>query len=135
LRLSFAEFDDGGEIWEIRHSRHLDRRRGPFYRSALSQPLRVEEQWGWGGFTTRGGKRCQLTAGPVAPLLNRWSLFVRLADPNHHRKASSRPLLLEAIGRQTRHAGRTTVTITGSHGEDHRAQKAFTRIARFLFQL
>ncbi len=31
-------------------------------------------------------------------------------------------MLLQAIGRQTRHAGRT-VTITSSHGEHHRAQK------------
>jgi hypothetical protein len=48
---------------------------------------------------------------------------------------ASRPLLLHAIGRQTRHAGRTTVTITSSHGEHHRARKALTRIARFFAQL
>jgi hypothetical protein len=61
---------------------------------------------------------------------------VHLADPNHHREAiTSRPLLLQAIGRQTRHTGRTTVTITSSHGEHHRAQKALTRIARFFSRL
>jgi hypothetical protein len=96
----------------------------------------LKNQWGWGGFTTRDLKRCRLTAGMVAPFFNWWNLFVRLADPNHHREAiTSRPLLLQAIGRQTRHAGCTTVTITSSHGEHHCAQKALTRIARFFSQL
>jgi hypothetical protein len=54
-------------------------------------------------------------AGCVALVFNRWNLFVRLADPDHHREAiTSRPLLLQAIGRQTNHAGRTNVTITAS---------------------
>jgi hypothetical protein len=35
-------------------------------------------------------------------VFNWWNLFVRLADPDHHREAiTSRPLLLQAIGRQT----------------------------------
>jgi hypothetical protein len=38
-------------------------------------------------------------------VFNWWNLFVRLADPVHHREAiTSRPLLLQAIGRQTSHA-------------------------------
>ena len=69
-------------------------------------------------------------------IFNWWSLFVRLADPDHRPEAiTSRPLLLQAIGRQTRHAGRTTVTITSSHGEHHRAQKALRRIADFFAKL
>jgi hypothetical protein len=69
-------------------------------------------------------------------VFNWWNLFVRLADPNHHRESiTSRPLLLQAIGRQTSHAGRTILTITSSHGEHRRAQAAFTRIAGFFAQL
>jgi len=47
----------------------------------------------------------------VALIFNWWNLFVRLADPYHHREAiTSRPLLLlHAIGRQTTHARQTTV--------------------------
>ncbi|MBV9529881.1 MAG: hypothetical protein JO283_02095 [Bradyrhizobium sp.] len=72
---------------------------------------------------TRDLKRCRLMAGCVALVFNWWNLFVRLADPNHHREAiTSRPLLLEVIGRQTSHAGRTTVTVTNSHGEHNRAR-------------
>jgi CRP-like cAMP-binding protein len=44
---------------------------------------------------------------------------------------TSRPSLLEAIGRQTSHAGRTT----GSHGEHDRARAALTRIADFFTNL
>src|SRR5712675_2387946 len=75
-------------------------------------------------------------ARTVALIFNWWNLFVRLADPDHHREAiTSRPLLLQAIGRQTSHAGRTTVTITSSHCEHARAREALTRIARFFAQL
>jgi len=56
--------------------------------------------------------------------------------PDHHREAiTSRPLLLQAIGRQTNHAGRATVTITSSHGERDRARRALTRIAAFFATL
>jgi hypothetical protein len=96
----------------------------------------LKNQWGWGGFTTRDLKRCRLMAGCVALVFNWWNLFVRLADPDHHREAiTSRPLLLQAIGRQTRHAGRTTITITSSHGEHNRARQALTRIAGFFAEL
>jgi hypothetical protein len=72
----------------------------------------------------------------VALAFNWWNLFVRLADPDHHREAiTSRPLLLEAVGRQTHHAGRTTLTITSSHGEHNRARWALIRIAAFFTEL
>ena len=53
----------------------------------------LKNQWGWGGFTTQDLTRCRLLAGMVALIYNWWSLFVRLADPEHHREAiTSRPL-------------------------------------------
>ena len=62
-----------------------------------------------GGFTTRDLKRCRLMARFVALVFNWWNLFVRLADPDHHREAiTSRPLLLTAIARRASHAGRAT---------------------------
>ena len=143
LRLSFAEIDDGREVWEYAvlvtslDSEILSL--GQLYRDRADSENSFDElknQWGWGGFTTRDLKRCRLMAGYVALVFNWWNLFVRLADPNHHREAiTSRPLLLQAIGRQTRHAGRTTVTITSSHGEHHRARQALTRIAGFFSEL
>jgi hypothetical protein len=97
--------------------------------------MSASNQWGWGGFTTRDLKRCRLMAGS-ALVFNWWSLFVSLADPNHHREANtSRPLLLQAIGRQTSHAGRTTVTVTSSHRNQNQARRALTRIAAFFCEL
>src|ERR1700761_240930 len=96
----------------------------------------LKNHWGWGGFTTHDVARCRIMARIVALVFNWWNLFVRLADPDHHREAiTSRPLLLQAIGRQTNHAGRATVTITSSHGERDRAHGALTRIAAFFATL
>jgi hypothetical protein len=62
----------------------------------------------------------------VALVFNWWNLFVRLADPDHHREAiTCQPLLLQAVGRQTKHAGRTTVTIASAHGNHQRATGAY----------
>ena len=96
----------------------------------------MKNQWGWGGYTTHDLARCRLAARLLALIYNWWNIFVRLADPRLHREAiTSRPLLLQAIGRQTQHAGQTTITITSPHGNHHRARRAFVRIARFFAQL
>jgi hypothetical protein len=96
----------------------------------------LKNQWGWGGFTTQDLARCQLMAGCVALVFNWWNLFARLADPDHHREAiTSRPLLLTAIARQVRHAGRTTLRVNSAHGRHPWARAAFARIARFFAAL
>jgi len=143
LRLGFVEVDDGREVFEyavlVTSLDHEILSLGQLYRDRADCENSFDElknQWGWGGFTTRDLGRCRLMAGIVALLFNWWNLFVRLADPDHHREAiTSRPLLLQAIGRQTRHAGRTTLTITSSHGDHPKARAAFTRIAGFFFKL
>jgi hypothetical protein len=96
----------------------------------------LKNQWGWGGFTTQDLTRCRLLAGTVALAYNWWSLFARLADPEHHREAiTSRPLLLSAIARQTQHAGQVTLTISSTHGRHDKARTAYLRIAGFLAEL
>jgi hypothetical protein len=143
LRLGFAEIDGGAEVWEyavlVTSLSCEILTIGQLYRDRADCENSFDElknQWGWGGFTTRDLKRCRLMAGCVALVFNWWNLFVRLADPDHHREAiTSRPLLLQAIGRQTNHAGRTNVTITSSHGEHNRARQALTRIAGFFAEL
>ena len=68
-------------------------------------------------------------------IFNWWSLFVRLADLDHRPEAiTSRPLLMQAIARQTQHAGQVT-HITSTHGEQHKARRAYLRIAGFLTRL
>jgi Transposase DDE domain len=75
----------------------------------------LKNHWGWGGFTTQDLKRCRFMAWITALVYSWWSLFVRLADPNQHTEAiTSRPLLLYTIGKQTRHAGQTHLTLTST---------------------
>ena len=93
----------------------------------------LKNQWGWGGFTTQDLKRCRHMARLIALIYNRWSLLVRLADPDHHREAiTSRPLLLHGTARQTRHAGQTRRTVTSSHGRRQATVAALRRIAGFF---
>ena len=85
----------------------------------------LKNQWGRGCFTTRDLTRCRLLAGMIALIYNWWSLFVRLADPEHHREAiTSRPLLLSAIAPRTQHAGQVTLTVSSTHGMQHKARRA-----------
>jgi hypothetical protein len=97
----------------------------------------LKNHWSWGAsFTTQDLKRCRLLAASVALIYNWWSLFARLADPDHHREViTSRPLLLQAIARKTQHAGRTTLTVSSTHGEQQAARRAYVRIAQFFAQL
>src|SRR3954447_22074794 len=97
---------------------------------------RTEEPVGWGSFTTQDLTRCRLLAGMVALIYNWWSLFARLADPEHHREAiTTRPLLLSAIVRKTHHAGQVTLTISSMHGARDKARRAYVRIAGLLAEL
>ena len=143
LALGFVELDARQEAWEyavlvssleaeLVTIAQLYRDRGDAENSFDA----FKNQWGWAGFTTHDLKRCRLMSRIVALVYNWWNLFVRLADPERHREAiTSRPLLLHAIGRQTQHAGQTTITVTSPHGEHHRARRAFTRIAAFFAAL
>ena len=96
----------------------------------------LKNQWGWAGFTTRDLDRSQHMARLIALIYNWWTLFVRLADPDHHRQAiTSRPLLLHGVARQTRHAGQTRLTVTSSHGRRDRVVQALRAIAAFFADL
>jgi hypothetical protein len=139
-RLSFATVDPRKKIWEFGALvTSLDAEiltLGQLYRDRADSENDFDElknQWGWGGFTTQDLKRCRLMARFVALVFNWWTLFARLADPDHHREAiTSRPLLLTAIGRQTTHAGQTTIHVNSVHARHHWARAALTRIGVFL---
>ena len=143
LRLGFIEVGPDQEAWEYAALvTSLDNEiltLGQLYRDRADCENAFDElknQWGWGGFTTQDLKRCRLLAGMVALIYNWWSLFVRLADPKHHREAiTSRPLLLSAIARRTQHAGQVTLTISSTHGVRDKARRAYLRIAGFLDRL
>ena len=76
----------------------------------------IKNQWGWGGYTTKDIKRCQLISRMVALAYNWWTLFVRLSNPNSHKESiTSRPLLMSAIGKLTESGRQKKITITSQH--------------------
>src|SRR6201986_2794379 len=144
LALGFVEIDEARqEAWEyavlvtslmaeVVTLGQLDRDRG----DCENNFDELKNQWGWGGFTTHDLKRCRLLAGCVALAFNWWSLFVRLADPDHRPEAiTRRPLLMQAIAPQTQHAAQVTLPLSSTHGQQHKARRAYLRIAGFLAQL
>ena len=93
----------------------------------------LKNQWGWSGFTTHDLKRCQIMARIIALIYNWWSLFVRLAIPEKHAEAiTSRPLLLNAVGKQTTHGGQTTVTVTSLHAKARTMRSTLQAVSSFL---
>lgn len=142
LRLSFAEVEVAGDRQvyeyavlvtslesEIVTLAQLYRDRG----DCENNYDELKNHWGWGGFTTRDLKRCRLMARMVALIYNWWSLFVRLADPDHHREViTSRPLLLHAVARQSRHAGQKRIIISSMHGKADDVSRALRAIAAFF---
>jgi hypothetical protein len=109
LLLGFTEIGPDKQLWEYAAPvTSLDSEiltLGQLYRDRADAENGFDElknQWGWGGFTTQDLTRRRLLARTVALVYNWWSLFVRLADPEHHREAiTTRPLLLSAIAQRT----------------------------------
>ena len=96
----------------------------------------LKNQWGWGGFTTKDLQRCRIISRLVALVYNWWSLYTRLLNPvKRHEAITSRPLMLESVGRKTSHAGQTTVTITSSHAKATVIQAAMRELTAFFKDL
>jgi len=96
----------------------------------------LKNHWGWGGFTTKDLQRCRIISRLVALIYNWWSLYTRLLNPDkRHEAITSRPLMLESVGRKTSHAGQTTVTITSSHAKATVVQAAVRELTLFFKEL
>lgn len=93
----------------------------------------LKNQWGWCGYTTHDLKRNRFMAKTTALIYNWWTIFTRLANPDSHLEAiTSRPLLLNAIAKQTTHAGQTKITITSTHRKSEKISLILTEISKFL---
>jgi hypothetical protein len=143
LRLSFAELSDETIVYEyavlVTSLTHEILSVAQLYRDRADAENPFDElkhHWGWGGFTTSDIKRCRFMARITALTYNWWSLFVRLADPRQHREAiTSRPLLLHAPARVTRHGGQTRLTISHPHAEAAWVEAACRELAAFFATL
>lgn len=139
-RLSFAEIAPGGELHEyavlVTSLADEPVTLAQLYRDRADAENVFDElknQWGWGGFTTRDLKRCRLMARAQALVYDWWTLFARLIDPDRHAEAlTSRPLLLHAVARQTRHGKQTRLTVTSSHGNGHDVRRSLARVSQLL---
>lgn len=89
----------------------------------------LKNQWGWGGYTTKDVKSCQLMSRIIALIYNWWNLYIRLALPGqHHEAITSRPLLLTSIGRMIRHGDQKKIKLTSMHGKVRRLSKAYEHL-------
>jgi hypothetical protein len=93
----------------------------------------IKNHWGWGGFTSRTFAVTQAVARIVAIIYNWWSIFVRIADPNHHREAiTTRPMLLNGVVKLTTSGGQRLLTITSTNGKKHAIANFFSRLSAWL---
>lgn len=96
----------------------------------------IKNQWGWSGYTTHDLARCRVIARIGALVFNWWSIFAGMTFRERHVEGiTSRPLLLHAVGRKTRHAGQQNLSVTSSHGKRGQVQKLLNDGNRFLRRL
>jgi hypothetical protein len=93
----------------------------------------IKNHWGWGGFTSHTFAVTQAAARLTALIYNWWSIFVRIADPDHHREAiTSRPMLLHGIVRKTTSGGQRLLTLTSTNLDKSAIANFFARLATSL---
>lgn len=93
----------------------------------------IKNHWGWGGFTSRTFDVTKTVARITALIYNWWSIYVRIADPNHHREAiTTRPALLHGVVRLTTSGGQRTLTVTSTNGDKGAISTFFTRLGSWL---
>jgi hypothetical protein len=96
----------------------------------------IKNQWGWGGFMTQDLKRCRIIARLIALVYNWWNIFARLARPAQHMEAiTSRPLLLNAVGRLVKTGRQKILHLTSSHAQADKIRLALNRIGQFFNDL
>jgi hypothetical protein len=96
----------------------------------------IKNQWGWAGFVTRDLKRCRIVARLIAIVYNWWNIFTRLAQSDRHLEAiTSRPLLLQAVGRLVTTGRRKIIRLTSTHALADRIRITLNRIGQFMNRL
>lgn len=95
----------------------------------------LKNQWGWCGYTTKKLAVSQLVATFIALIYNWWGLYVRFYDSEHHREAvTTRPSLMQGVGRRVQSGGQKTVKISLTHDQSTIIAQAVTLISRRLHE-
>lgn len=95
-----------------------------------------KNQWGWGGFTSQDFNSTKIMASLIALISNWWNIYARLAIPEKHSEAiSSRPLLLEAVGRLVQHGRQRLIRLSTNNASAQKIALATKIIADFLSDL
>ena len=96
----------------------------------------IKNQWGWGGYMTQDLKRCRIMARLIAIIYNWWNIFARLARPDRHMEAiTSRPFLLNAVGRLVKSGRKRTLHLTSTHAQADQIRLMLNRISQFFNDL
>lgn len=95
----------------------------------------LKNQWGWGGYTTQEIGPSTLAANFIALIYNWWNLYARFYDAEHHREAvTTRPFLMQGVGRQIQSGGQKTVKISLTHNQSKVIATAVTLISKRLHE-
>lgn len=96
----------------------------------------AKNQWGWGGFTSQDVSSTRIMASIVALVANWWNVYTRLAIPDKHAEAiTSRPLLLNAVGRFIKTGGQRFIRLCSSNSASDKVAETTQKVSRFLSTL
>lgn len=97
----------------------------------------LKNQWSWTGYVTRDLLRCSVMARSAALVYNWWTLFARLViGGSRHREAiTTRPMLLNAVGRQTSHGRKLQLTITPTNARGNQMRNLLMVVHQLLQSL
>lgn len=85
---------------------------------------------------TQDLKRCRIIARLIALVYNWWNIFARLARPDQHMEAiTSRPLLLNAVGRLVKTGRKKILHLTSTHAQADQIRLTLNRIGQFFNDL
>lgn len=96
----------------------------------------LKNQWGWSGYSTQKLGPSRIMAGLIALFYNWWNLYARFFDEQHHREAiTSRPALMQGVGRQVQSSGQRTVKVSLLHENGAQIAQLVTRTSKQLQQM
>jgi len=96
----------------------------------------LKNQWGWNGYTTQKLAPSRIMANLIALIYNWWNLYIRFYDEAHHREAiTSRPALMQGVGRIVQSGGQRTVKVSLVHEQREAIAALVSQTSRQLHRI